>query len=158
MARFSFRLEKVLHVRKKMEENTEREFSKKRTDLLRVEQEIEQTAGRLGLFMRENSRVEGVFTAAEVIAVDNYISREKGRLEGLTILRSEKQHEVDRSLAALHEARKDRKTIETLKQRFLDRYLFMLGREEANELDDVNGRIALKRELVTIEDVPLEET
>lgn len=158
MARFSFRLENVLHLRKKMEENTEREFSNKKADLLRVEQEIEQTAGRLGLFMRENSRVEGVFTAAEVIAVDNYISRENGHLEGLAVLRSEKQHEVDRSLAALHEARKDRKTIETLKQRFLDRYLYMLGKEEANELDDVNGRIALNRELVTIEDVPLEET
>jgi len=99
-----------------------------------------------------------VFTAAEVIAVDNYISRERGRLEGLAVIRSERQHEVDHSLAALHEARKERKTIETLKQRFLDRYLFILGKEEANELDDVNGRIALSRELVTIEDVPLEET
>jgi len=158
VARFSFRLENVLHLRKKMEENTERVFSKKRADLLRVEMEIEKSEGRLVRFMRENSLADGVFTAAYVVAIDNYISREKGRLEGLAILRSEKQQEVDLSLTRLHEARKDRKTIETLKQRLLDRHLYILGKEEDNELDDVNGRIALNRELVTIEDVPLEET
>ncbi|MBN2324917.1 MAG: flagellar export protein FliJ [Spirochaetes bacterium] len=158
MARFSFRLENVLRVRKKMEENTERDFSKKKADLLQVEREIEQTAGHLTRFMRESSKLEGVFTAAEAIGLDNYISREKGRLEGLAVLRSEKQEEVDRSLETLHKARKDRKSIETLKQRLLDRYLYALGREEDNELDDVNGRIALNRELVTIEDLPLEET
>jgi flagellar export protein FliJ len=158
VARFFFRLENVLRLRRKMEENREREFSNKKADLIRVEQEIERTAGHLTRFMRENSRLEGVFSAAEAIGVDNYISREKGRLEGLAVLRSEKQHEVDRSLETLHKARKDRKSIETLKQRLLDRYLYAVGREEDNELDDVNGRIALNRELVTIEDLPLEET
>ena len=158
MERFSFRLENILRLKKKIEENREREFSKRRAELLRIEQEMIETKGKLIEFMRENTYCEGIFSASDIVAIDNYIARVQGRLEGLSVLKSEKKREVESCYDILKEAKKERKTIETLKQRLLDRYLYLLGREEDNELDDVNGHIAVNKERLTIEDVPLEET
>lgn len=158
MERFSFRLENILRLKEKLEENRERNFSKRRAELLRIEQEMTETRGKLIAFMRENSYMEGLFTAADIVSIDNYIARFQNRLEGLSEQRSDKKREVQDSLDILKEAKKERKTIETLKQRLLDRYLYLLDREEDSEIDDVNGHIAMNKERLTIEDVPLEET
>ena len=158
MEKFSFRLENILRLKKKMEENREREFSKRRAELFRIEKEMSEKKEGLHEFMRENSYNEGVFTASDIIALDNYISRIRSYIDGLSVLRSEKKDEVESALGILKEAKKERKTIETLKQRLLDRYLLLLGREEDDENDDVNGHIAMNKERLTIEDMPLEET
>lgn len=158
MERFSFRLENILRLKVKLEENKERDFSKRRAELLRIEQEMTETRGKLVVFMRENSYREGLFTAADIVSIDNYIARVQNQLEGLSGQRSDKKREVQDTLDILKEAKKERKTIETLKQRLLDRYLYLLGREEDSEIDDVNGHIAMNKERLTIEDVPLEET
>jgi len=156
--RFNFRLENVLRLKKKIEENREREFSKRNAELFRLEQEMSRKKQKLHDFMNENSYSEGVFTALDIISVDRYITRVRNHLEGLSILREGKKKEVQSSLDILKESKKQRKTIETLKQRLIDRYLLELNREEASELDDINGHIAMNRERLSIEDLPLEET
>ncbi|HUT64749.1 MAG TPA: flagellar export protein FliJ [Spirochaetota bacterium] len=156
--RFNFRLENVLRLKKKIEENRKHEFSKRSAELFRLEQEMSRKKQKLHEFMNENSYSEGVFTALDIITVDRYITRVQNHLEGLSILREGKKREVQSSLDILKEAKKQRKTIETLKQRLIDRYLLELNREEARELDDINGHIAMNRERLTIEDLPLEET
>ena len=158
MERFSFRLENVLRIRKKIEENKERDFSMKRAELLRIEGEINETRGKLRDFMRENSYGGRVFTAFDIVSVDNYISRIHHTIDGLFVIRAEREKEVQRSLNMLTEARKECKVIENLKERMLSRYLYALNREEAIELDDVNQHIGSNKERLTIEDVPLEET
>jgi len=155
--RFNFRLENVLRLKKKIEENREREFSKRRTEFFRLEQEMSRKKQNLFEFMKENPYKEGIFTALDIISVDRYITKVQNHLEGLSIIREGKKKEMQSSLDILKEAKKQRKTIETLKQRLIDRYLLELNREEASELDDINGHIAMNRERLTIEDLPLEE-
>ena len=157
MERFSFRLENVLRLKKKIEENRERDFSRRRAELLRLEQKMTLEKQRLHEFMKDNSRMEGVFSALEIISVDRYITRVQNRIEGLGVLRTEKEKEVQGCLDILKEAKKERKTIETLKDRLLERYHFELNREEAGEIDDINWHIAMNRDRLTIEDLPLEE-
>lgn len=157
MERFNFRLENVLRLKKKIEENREREFSKRRTEFFRLEQEMSRKKQNLFEFMKENPYKEGIFTALDIISVDRYITKVQNHLEGLSIIREGKKKEMQSSLDILKEAKKQRKTIETLKQRLIDRYLLELNREEASELDDINGHIAMNRERLTIEDLPLEE-
>jgi len=155
--RFTFRLENILRLRKKMEEGCELDFSRKKAELLKIEGEIRDTKEKLSNFFHDNSYMEGIFTASDIIAVDNYINRVENIIKGLTSMRFEKEDEVDRSLNVLKEAKKQRKVIENLKNRMLEKYLYELDREEKNELDDINQHINLNKENLTIEDVPLED-
>lgn len=157
MKKFVFRLENILNFRKKIEDGAQQEFSKRKADLLKVENEMETVRENLKAFIRENPYKEGTFTVSEIVAVDNYISRTHGTIEQLTGRIIAKEDEVYKALGVLVEAKKERKVIENLKQRKFERYTDDLNRAENDELDDINQKIGLNREKLTIEDVPLEE-
>lgn len=157
MERFVFRLENVLRLRKKIEEGKELEFSKKKGELVKVEIEIRDTEKIFDTFIRENSHMEGTFSASEIVAVDNYIHKVGSKIEQLKGLRAEREHEVIDALNILKEVRKSRKVIENLKDRKLERYLEDLEREENVDIDDVTQKISLTREKLTIEDLPVED-
>lgn len=157
MERFVFRLENVLRLRKKIEEGTELEFSKKKAELVKVENEIKDTEKKFGTFIHENSHIEGTFTAFEIVAVDNYIHKVRDKIKQLNGRRVEREQQAIEALDVLKEVRKSRKIIENLKERKLERYLEDLEREENADIDDVSQKIRLNRERLTIEDIPMEE-
>ena len=64
---------------------------------------------------------------------------------------------MSEALAVLREAKKERKVFENLRGRLWKRYIEEQQRTENNELDDVNQKIGLNREKLTIEDIPLED-
>jgi flagellar FliJ protein len=155
--RFTFRLENVLNIRRKQEEGVQRQFALRRAELLKIENDINNLGDKMHRFMAQNQIGEGSFTVMEVLAVDNYISRLELEIQGLEMLRKEKEEEVSRILSLLHEAKRTRKVIENLKKRQLERHHDELNREEAGELDDINQNINRNRETLTIETSPLEE-
>jgi len=155
--RFTFRLENVLNIRRKQEEGVQRQFALRRAELLKMENDINNLGDKMHRFMAQNQIGEGSFTVMEVLAVDNYISRLELEIQGLEMLRKEKEEEVSRILSLLHEAKRTRKVIENLKERQLERHHDELNREEAGELDDINQNINRNRETLTIETSPLEE-
>lgn len=157
MRRFTFRLENVLNIRRKQEEGVQRQFALRRAELLKIENDINNLGDKMHRFMAQNQIGEGSFTVMEVLAVDNYISRLELEIQGLEMLRKEKEEEVSRILSLLHEAKRTRKVIENLKKRQLERHHDELNREEAGELDDINQNINRNRETLTIETSPLEE-
>ena len=157
MRRFHFRLENVLNIRRKQEEGVQRRFALRRGELLKIENDINDLGDKMHRFMAQNPIGEGSFTVMEVLAVDNYISRLELEIQGLEMLRKEKEEEVSRILSLLHEAKRTRKVIENLKKRQLERHHDELNREEAGELDDINQNINRNRETLTIETSPLEE-
>ena len=157
MRRFHFRLENVLNIRRTQEEGVQRQFALRRAELLKMENDINNLGDKMHRFMAQNQIGEGSFTVMEVLAVDNYISRLELEIQGLEMLRKEKEEEVSRILSLLHEAKRTRKVIENLKKRQLERHHDELNREEAGELDDINQNINRNRETLTIETSPLEE-
>ena len=157
MERFVFRLENVLKLRKKIEERVELEFSKKRAELVKVDLEINGSKDTLRNFVNDNLRIEGTFSADQVVAVDNYIHRIRGRIRYLNDLRQEKESEVNDALEVLKDARKSRKAIENLKDRKYRKYLEELNREENDHIDDITQNIGSKIEKLTIEDIVLED-
>ena len=94
MARFNFRLERVLKLKKRIEESSQREFSKRRAELLRVEREMDDVKEKLREFIEKNPYTEGVFTATEIIWLDNYISKTHRTIEILAGRQKEKEEEV----------------------------------------------------------------
>jgi len=135
----------------------QRQFALRRAELLKIENDINNLGDKMHRFMAQNQIGEGSFTVMEVLAVDNYISRLELEIQGLEMLRKEKEEEVSRILSLLHEAKRTRKVIENLKKRQLERHHDELNREEAGELDDINQNINRNRETLTIETSPLEE-
>ena len=152
-----FRLENVLKLRKKIEEGVQLKFAKKRAELVKVDLEIEGSSDTLTNFVSENLRIEGTFSALEILAVDNYIHRVRGRIRQLKDQRREKEVEVNSALGVLKDARKSRKVIENLKERKYRKYLEDLNREENNDIDDITQNIGTKIEKLTIEDIVLED-
>jgi len=157
LKRFYFRLENVLRVRKKIEEGVEREFSRRKAQLLKVEAEIHELGRKLHSFIHENGNMAGVFNAAEMIAVDNYISRIEHNIKKLKEKHKQLEEEVQRYLKLLMDVKKARKTIENLKERQVNIYNEESSREEGIEIDDVNQNINRNQEKLTIETPPLEE-
>ena len=157
MEKFVFRLENVLKLRKKIEEGIELDFAKKKAELVKVDLEIEGSNSTLSNFVSENLRIEGTFSAREMLAIDNYIHRVRGTIRKLKNLRREKEDEVNSALEVLKDARKSRKVIENLKDRKYRKYLEELNREENNDIDDITQNIGTKIEKLTIEDIVLED-
>jgi len=157
LEKFVFRLENVLKLRKRMEERIQLEFAKKRAELLKVDIEVDRSRDTLSNFVNENLRMEGTFLASEILAVDNYIHRVRGRIRQLKDLRMEKEDEVNSALGVLKDARKSRKVIENLKERKYRKYLEKLNREENDDMDDITQNIGLNIEKLTIDDIVLED-
>ena len=124
---------------------------------MKVANEIENVKEKFGASIKENQYKDGIFTAAEIMWLDNYISKIHKTIKDLNECKKEKEEELMEALSMLKEAKKKRKVIENLKQRKLERYLDDLNRSEANELDDITQKIGLNKEKLTIEDVPLED-
>jgi flagellar FliJ protein len=155
--RFAFRLENVLRIRKKLEEAAQRKFSRALGELLEAKAKLEKAAERLRAFIREHRIEGGVFTAAEIVMIDNYIALVEKNILDLRAVKEEKEREVNRLLHLLKEAKKARKLMENLRERKLERYMEELNREETVELDDVTQKIGLNREKLTVEDAVVEE-
>jgi len=157
MARFYFRLENVLKLREKIEQNKLLEFSRKRRRLLELEKELESQAGKLSDFIKNNSIADGIFTVSELVAMENYMYRIRLKINELKEHIKKKEQETAAALQQLIEAKKSKKVMENLKNRQWERFIFNLNKQEEIELDEVNQKIGLNRERLTIEDLPTEE-
>ena len=158
MQRFTFRLENVLRIRRRLEEGVQRDFSRALGMLLRVKAELEGAVSRLRVFIRENRLSEGeTFTAFEIVAIDNYIALVEREIKRLRAVEEDREEEVARVRRILNDAKKARKVIENLKERKYERYLAELNREEMIELDEVGQKIGLSRENLAMQDVPIED-
>jgi flagellar export protein FliJ len=155
--RFAFRLDNVLRIRKKLEEAAQRDFSRALGEQLEAGRRLEAAAGELKAFVRENRLESGVFTASEIVMIDNYVALVRKKIVALRAEREEKERETNRTLRLLKEAKKARKLIENLRGRKLERYVEELNREETAELDDVTQKIARNRETLSLEDISIEE-
>jgi flagellar export protein FliJ len=154
---FVFRLERVLKYRKKLEEEAQRDFSKKRRELMQIMHHIDEEREKLGNFVKDYSLKEGVFSAFELVAVDNYISRSHGMIQKLKDREKVKAGEVSAALGVLTESKKASKLLENLRKRRYQKYLDGELRAENSELDDINQKISVNREKLTIENVPVED-
>jgi len=156
MKRFAFRLDRVLKVRKRVEERIERELSMKRAEFIRITGRIRDVKDRLADFARENS-MTGIFSALDMIAVDNYIFRLGIKIKELEEFKESCERELNRVNEALVEARKARKVIENLRERQFSRYQEEIKRWEDAEIDDINQHIGHTREVLTVEDALTED-
>lgn len=135
--RFHFRLESVLEIRKNKQEQEEKIYRKLVDELSRLDRQIEEV-------QKEQKRV---FEECELKLTGTLMLDEWRRdldyiryLEEVIAQLKRRRQEVDlqrlRQKEVMIEATKKRKTMDLLKEKYLQEYLFEMNRLEQIEIDD----------------------
>ena len=140
MARFIFRLEPVLHHRERIEMERQRVFAAAMTRLADLERERDATIVRRN-DMRDRLRFNHAAMESEELRATyahcDYLDRFIVEQLGLIALA---RAEADAERARLVEATKEKKILETLKERRRETFVTKAAAIEQRETDDINAR------------------
>jgi len=134
MKRFTFRLEKVLQLRKFRENECKLALGQAISVLNKIENDIKITA------MRHHNAVEQRFiTPADMASWDNYILRLEQEAERLAQKAAQAELVVEEKRALYIEAQKDLKAIEKLKEKRQKEYRKDVMNYQMAEVDDMTS-------------------
>ena len=147
MARFKFQLEGVLEHRKNIEQEKQRALAGVQVQMQKLKDELVEldrvARGAIG-DLRENrlvGRLDMSFLAAH--------RRFTGSVQRKAVAIAQKmalvQREIDEARTALGEAAKQRKIIEKLREKHLERWKAQRTRAENDELDDIGMQLAFRQ-------------
>jgi len=146
MKRFNFRLQTLLDIKMRREEDLKRELSRTNGRILRALQRAEQ--GReafAGFQASEKLRREASPTAGSLrlsVAYRYRLQRDIAEAEGhIETLRQEAQT----TLHSLTEAKKQRRTLELLREKKLSLWKLDYKREEQETIDDVSQKEYIRK-------------
>ncbi|MBO4678208.1 MAG: flagellar export protein FliJ [Lachnospiraceae bacterium] len=142
MARFVFRLQSVLNLKSRLEEQQRNAFAAARRQVDEEEEKLNNLYGRLR-FYEEAGRdmLKDALFIRDIIENERAISTVKDYIEDqkLAVKRAEERLEAER--VKLVEAMKDRKTYERLREKAFDDYLEEEKREEGIINDEHNSYV-----------------
>ncbi|GAC1404094.1 MAG: hypothetical protein NVSMB64_06800 [Candidatus Velthaea sp.] len=147
--KFKFRLDPVLDLRERVENEKQRVFALKQRDLMEAEavrDAFDASRDAQRSLLRNGHKLLDVDTLRATYAHLEYLDR---AIEAQDERIAACAAEVQRALAALTDASKDRKVLETLKVRRREAFDATVAQADQRESDDQNarqyGRIQLKR-------------
>jgi len=148
--RFRFRLAPVLRLRQQKADQAKRLVADRLRRIGRVRREIGIFQDRIGqqvAAMRAGS-LAGVLDVGEVARHRHWLTHlERGLLEATAGVR-QLEAQLARERAALTEARKEVRIMETLKDRQQSRYYYELSRQETAEADELSTQRYVHRRAV----------
>lgn len=140
MARFRYRLQNVLNIKRKMEDLAKQEFSTARMRLLEEEEKLSGLKERKAEYEdRARALLNGVLNVREieegrnaVLILDGYIADQR-----LEVERAERR--VERAREKMTVAMQERKTQETLREKAFDEFLREENRVESKVIDELTS-------------------
>ena len=147
MPRFKFQLEGVLEHRKNLEEEKQRALAGVLAEMQRLKNdlaELDQSARSAVDDLREN-RLTGPLDLSYLAAHRRFTGSVQRKALALVQKMALVQREIDQARAALAEAAKQRKIIEKLRERQLERWTSQQHRQEMDELDDIGMQLAFRQ-------------
>ena len=147
MPRFKFQLEGVLEHRKNLEEEKQRALAGLLAEMQRLKNdlaELDQSARVAVADLREN-RLTGQLDLSYLAAHRRFTGSVQRKALALVQKMALVQREIDQARAALAEAAKQRKIIEKLRERQLERWTSQQHRQEMDELDDIGMQLAFRQ-------------
>ena len=138
MTRFSFRLESILQIKIKLEEQARMEFAAAKVHLLEEEEKLEALKARKTgyeqelkkLYMDDLDLKKINFTASAINIVDGQI-----RTQGFAVKRAEKQVEI--ATDKMNKVMQERKSMEKLKENKFAEYMREYNEEESKQTDEL---------------------
>jgi len=134
MKKFSFKLEKVLRLKKFREEECKAALGQAISVLNLIENKIKETAVK-----RHNAVSERFNEPLEMASWDNYILRLDRKAEELAEQAAQAELVVDEKRALYQEAYKEQKSISILKEKRKEEYRKEVLNYEINEIDDLTS-------------------
>lgn len=147
MPRFKFQLEGVLEHRKNIEQEKQRALAAVLAEMQRLKHELtdlDQMARSAIADLREN-RLTGALDMSFLAAHRRFSGSVQRRAIALAQKMALVQRQIDQARAALAEAAKQRKIIEKLRERQLERWQAQQHRQEMEELDDIGMQLAFRQ-------------
>jgi|SRR5436190_998350 len=147
MPRFKFQLEGVLQHRKNIEEEKQRALAIVLAQLQQLKNDLADldrlSRGALA-DLREN-RLIGSLDMSFLAAHRRFTGSVQRKALAIVQKMALVQREIDQARAALAEAAKQRKIIEKLRERQLERWQDQQHRQELDELDDIGMQLAFRQ-------------
>ena len=147
MPRFKFQLEGVLEHRKNIEEEKQRALAAVLAEMQRLKNELadlDQVARGAVADLREN-RLTGALAMSFLAAHRRFTGSVQRKAVAIAQKMALVQREIDEARAALSAAAKQRKLIEKLRERQLERWQSQQHRQEMEELDDIGMQLAFRQ-------------
>jgi flagellar FliJ protein len=147
MPRFKFQLEGVLEHRKNFEAEKQRALAAVLAQMQALKTELsdlDQLARSAVSDLREN-RLTGNLDLSFLAAHRRFSGSVQRKALALAQKMALVQREIDKARSELAEAAKQRKIIEKLRERQLERWKNQQNRQEAEELDDIGMQLAFRQ-------------
>jgi flagellar protein FliJ len=144
MARFVFKLAGVLKQRLHVERQRQRDLAERHAHLGQLQQQLRQLNERVQATNDDvrSNRLTGTLDMSFLAAHRRFLAAmQRGAVEVVQRM-AVAQRQVDEALAALAEAAKQRKVIEKLREKQLERWRAEQDRREAADLDEVSMQIS----------------
>lgn len=140
MAKFLYRMQNILNLDEKLEEQAKMEYATQQMVLNEEEEKEQQLKDRRAAYEEEARRLrEESLKVRDMIANANAISIMGGMIEEQHGAVKKEEEKLEAKRQALEEAMKDRKTQEKLKEKAFEDFKMDLAMEESKQIDQLTS-------------------
>ena len=144
MKKFEFKLQKLLEIRQKKEDEEKLELARASGDYQLSINQKEKILSTVKEYRKSLSDNSGKLDASRLRAFDQYLKNSDFAVVELDVTIAEKRAIMEKHIQIYSELKKDRRAVEILKEKALERYKEEERKEEQSMLDDVGRDIYLK--------------
>ncbi len=138
MAKFIFKMESILSVKEKLEEQAKAEYSIEIIKLRQEEEKLEELENRKNAYQtRLYEAVMDTLNISEIKILEDSVENIKYNIKLQLIVIANQQKNVDRAREKLDNAMKERKTYEKLKEKAFEEFKEQINAEEQKEINEL---------------------
>ncbi len=147
MKRFSFRLERLLTIKRYKEREWEMKLADITGQVILLENKIKESRERIGRMLDERRPAAGIIDIYGLISNEMYIARMRQTIINCGIRLERKKREREEIQKKFLEASKEKKVLEKLKQRKEEEHYKEAKKEEFKVVDDINTGDQIRKTL-----------
>lgn len=138
MAKFIFKMESILSVKEKLEEQAKAEYSIEIMKLRQEEEKLEELENRKNAYQtRLYEAVMDTLNISEIKILEDSVENIKYNIKLQLIVIANQQKNVDRAREKFDNAMKERKTYEKLKEKAFEEFKEQINAEEQKEINEL---------------------
>lgn len=138
MAKFIFKMESILSVKEKLEEQAKAEYSIEIIKLRQEEEKLEELENRKNAYQtRLYEAVMDTLNISEIKILEDSVENIKYNIKLQLIVIANQQKNVDMAREKLDNAMKERKTYEKLKEKAFEEFKEQINAEEQKEINEL---------------------
>ena len=138
MAKFIFKMESILSVKEKLEEQAKAEYSIEIMKLRQEEEKLDELEKRKNAYQtRLYEAVMDTLNISEIKILEDSVENIKYNIKLQLIVIANQQKNVDRAREKLDNVMKERKTYEKLKEKAFEEFKEQINAEEQKEINEL---------------------